>query len=165
LKLFNKEKDQTASLFAAFISIIVGGAIFYTITGLISALTQTEVGFVARASSITEALIVGPLAGLLAGLGYGAIGLIPATLFFQRNKKLSNLIRAEVIIIFAITIFVMMDLIWQVVYEPVRWEIYFYYFPQTVLKTLVIFGSFPLIGVAVIYGFKYGFKKIKTLLK
>jgi uncharacterized membrane protein len=175
-KNFEKKENSETSLFAAilpFIIIVVGGIISYTIQALLSCLGM-QIGFVFT-KSILDALVIGPMVGFIAGLGYGAIGLIPATLFFERNKRLSNntnnngylkdLIRAEVMIIFAITIFVAIDLIWQVVYEPVRWEIYFYYFPQNVLKTLVIFGSFPLIGVAVIYGLRYGFKKIKTLSK
>lgn len=170
MKLFDKETESLeGSLFSEIfelmnlllpvIAIVIGGAISYTIQGLASALTQTAIGFTYR-MSIATALTVGPIAGIIAGLGYGFLGFFP-TLLLEKSKRfrdwkkeyIKNIIRSEMTIVVAMGILVTLDLTLQI-WDPVPWDIYLRYLPKRIFETLVIFGGFPLIGATVVEGFK-----------
>lgn len=147
------------------IAIVIGGAISYTIQGLASALTQTTIGFTYR-MSIATALTVGPIAGIIAGLGYGFLGFFP-TLLLEKSKRfrdwkneyIKSIVRSEMAIVVALGILVTLDLTSQILH-PAPWGIYLRCFPKRIFEILVIFGGFPLIGATVVEGFK----RIKKVL-
>ncbi|XOB40821.1 MAG: hypothetical protein ACKKMW_02025 [Candidatus Nealsonbacteria bacterium] len=165
----DKEESLKTSLsLLPVISIIIGGAISYTIQGIIGVLTQRQIGFTFLNSldQISVALIAGPMMGIVAGLSYSVIGFLPASLLLKKSKRfqkadkdnyLKNFISGEIIIITSLSILVMLEVLWYIFYPSPGWEIYL----KRIWKTLLIFGGFPLIGITVIKGLR----KLSMFLK
>ncbi|MCM8803587.1 MAG: hypothetical protein NC827_09855 [Candidatus Omnitrophica bacterium] len=151
--------------------------VFYTIAGLVSALTQTETGF-SFPMPISTALMVGPICGIIAGLFYGVLGFPVALLlekserFRKGNEYLKTIIRSEIAIVAGTMILAMLGIL--LVFIPARLGFYPEY-PELRLVPLIqplerapevilTFSMFPLIGLLITEAFKRGFNGIKKIL-
>ena len=132
----------------------VGGVIFYFLQGL------TGLGpYVSATLPPVDALIMGLIAGIIAGLSYGFIG-FPAALLLKRSKRfrecgneyLKNILGCETTIIAATVILALVGTGWSLYKHG-------YYPPmlsERIMETIVMFSTFALIGPTVREIFKRG---------